>query len=442
MSHVEFTAKDSHVVAAYGSGEALVYSNVNNTASGGFRIPRSQSISALRTNSIKRNYVVAGSREGVVAVWDINRNKSAFFIGSHKAPITAVEFSPINSELVVSTGLDRQFCLYDIGDNKCIANIFVENSITSVDFSPDGKFIVMASQNGKIHVYDTKNLQQPVHSFEAHKSAIKHLSFRKTEDFESSFCGSHFENETKEETEAVTTGEKRTSVEQISMPSEDNFSESVVNATADSFAAALSLEINETSENVSRLSFSNKVVESTKKISVGKFTPPNPSRLVVDKIFLDSRNNPTSTPSNYVNNHPQFGLSPITSIDGKNLCNVAAGDNSVQGAIASLSEEIKSMREEMKTVCEEAKNDRKYYSTHHLSETRQMFLDLLMSMVKDSIKSENNLNLLKEYLVGEVLSNLPKSQGELLDENLALRQKIDLLEEELSILKHNRDNAN
>ncbi|RZC33582.1 hypothetical protein BDFB_003761 [Asbolus verrucosus] len=431
VTRVEFTAQDNHVVAACESGEAYLYSYATNNLSGTFKIPRSQTISALRTNSIKRNYVVAGSNEGVVAVWDIHGNKNKFFIGSHKAPVTAVAFSPVSSDLVVSTGLDRQFCFYDIGGNKCIGNIFVENSMTSVDFSPDGKFIVMASQKGKIYVYDSKNIQQPIHSFFGHTGTVEHLSFRKTEDYETSFNMSS-EN-VKESNTTIDSQRNNDSFGLYMMPvSERGNNEPSQCSTdaVDSFMAAVGLDQNNTGES-NKQDFSFKTSEGNKKFLMHKYTPTNPSKILQEKFHNESKTHLTSTP-NYVNQEMCPPISPIVNLDPQSC---PSHDKNLENLQELVRDTVK---EELKIASEELKNDMKYYSTHNVAQTRQMCLDLLMSMVKEFIKVENNFNNLRADLV----CDLPQNQGALFEENLMLKQKIAVLEEELSVLKNNEINKN
>ncbi|XP_044263996.1 protein NEDD1-like [Tribolium madens] len=415
VTHVEFTSKDNHVVAACENGEAYLYSHVQNTLSGSFKIPRSQSISALRTNPIKRNYVVAGSNEGVVAVWDIHGNKNKFFIGSHKAPVTAVAFSPVNSDLVVSTGFDRQFCFYDIGANKCIGNIFVENSMTAVDFSPDGKFVVMGSQKGKIYVYDMKNLQQPVYSFFGHNNAVEHLSFRKNEDYETSFMSL----EEVKESNLVET-HRSTESFNIELVCSEVTSEKTQSLTKpeDSFLAELGLDKNNTvGSNIQDSYQSNKYL-------MPKYTPTQPSKILQDKLFSNFQ---TSTPETY-DFELNAPLSPIVNLEPKKDC----GDNEKVNT-DNLAKFIKTtVSDELKAVTEELKNEMKYQTTNTLYQTRQLFLNLMMATVKESIKVENQFNSLRE----ELLSDVPQSQY-LLEENSMLKQKIALLEEEISLLKHN-----
>ncbi|KAJ3659652.1 hypothetical protein Zmor_011329 [Zophobas morio] len=429
VNRVEFTAKDGHLIAACQNGEAYLYSNTQNSLSGTFKIPRSQTISALRTNPIKRNYVAAGSNEGVVAVWDIYGNKNKFFIGSHKAPVTSVAFSPISSDLVVSAGLDRQFCFYDIAANKCIGNIFVENSMTSVDFSPDGKFVVAASQKGNIYIYDSKNIQQPVHSFFGHSGPVEHLSFKKCEDYENSFSFSCDDKESVSTDEVLRNNESfavdamvfaesaRCTPPQISVPPED------------SFMAAMGLDQNNTVESFKQ---DGRGSDSSKKFLMHKYTPTNPSRLVQDRVQSETKIPMTSTPD--IHDHDIFPkISPIVSLGSQPT------SEQLKTSMDSVEDLVKStVKEELRVVSGELKNDMKYYSTHILAQTRQMFLDLLMSMVKESIKVENNFNSLRQELVSENTQN-PSS---LFEENLMLKQKIAVLEEELAVLKNNQVNQN
>lgn len=425
VSFVEYTYKDSHVIAACENGEAYLYSNVQNNLSGTFKIPRSQSISALRTNPIKRNFVVAGSNEGVVVVWDIHGNQNKFFIGSHKAPVTSVVFSPNNPDLVVSAGLDRQFCLYDVSANKCIGNIFVENSMSAIDFSPDGKFLIMASQKGAICIYDVKNLQKPVQTFIGHNSPVEHLAFRKNEDYESSFILSS------ENLKDSLTSEK------LKDQSNDSFSVGLVSTEGtsvksqnlfpeDSFLAAMGMDQNNTKES-NKDSF--KLNDQSKKYLIPKYTPTNPSKILQEKFFDEIK---TSTPD-CVNYELYSNISPVINLEQA----VEKDEEETKTNLQDLREFIKTaVRDEIKIVSEELKSEMKYQTAHILSQTRQFYLSLIMSNVKESIRVGNQLSSIQSKLIFEV----PQSQSALIEENLSLRQKLAMLEEENLLLKNNQLN--
>lgn len=112
------------------NGEVHVFSNLTHALSSTLRVPRSQSISALKTNPLKRNYIIGGSNEGMVVVWDTNVNRQKFFVESHKAPVTGVAFSPNNPDLIISTGTSvilYMILVLQIHKKNVIYNVFCTN---------------------------------------------------------------------------------------------------------------------------------------------------------------------------------------------------------------------------------------------------------------------------------------------------------------------------
>ncbi|CAG9860742.1 unnamed protein product [Phyllotreta striolata] len=180
VKHIAFTAKDTHCAVAC-KKDVLVYNNVTNSPPARLAVPRSTNVTCLKTNMLKRNFVMAGSDEGVLVVWDINVNSQVFCLEAHQAPVNSLAFSPVNRDLVLTAGADRHFCFYDIIDNKRVGHVTVDNCVTAVDFSPDGVYFITACQNGQMLTYDSRNINQPVHSVHAHNSSIKQVAFQRAE---------------------------------------------------------------------------------------------------------------------------------------------------------------------------------------------------------------------------------------------------------------------
>lgn len=424
ITHVAFTAKDSHCIAGCKNGEVLVYNNVTNSPPSNLRVPKSNSITCLKTNLMKRNLVLGGSNEGIVVVWDININRSKFCTEAHKAPVNAIAISPVNIDLIVTAGADRQFCFYDIADNKCIANISVENCITAVDFSPDGTHFVMGSQNGRVYVYDSRNIQQPVNSFLAHTSAVRHIAFQNGhEPSSSSVCSlsKSFDNV------GVTQEEKRRSK---SVRTSDFFGMHVHTVDAgsdaksnvsiegeDSFIAALGLDKDNTAESLNNDVF---VKDTSSKLpNTHDIDIPSSISLQLSKPEAgDFKVKPfSSTPKFHIHNLSE--LSPSPNIMLKSTTNVT---NS--GEIKTLVKECVS--EEFKTVIDDLKSDIKYESTHVTHQMRIMFLEMHMAMVKMTLKLENFANRMRDEL--HPTSNY---ENTLIEEIERLRKRNDFLEEQM-----------
>lgn len=107
---------------------------------------------------------------------------------AHAAPITDVAFSPIRTDLIVSLGLDRKFSFYDSIANSCCFEFCVERSLTAVDFFPDGVNVCVASQDGNIFIYDTRNMTECQKSFKAHQGPIRQVHFQKEISGDNSSC--------------------------------------------------------------------------------------------------------------------------------------------------------------------------------------------------------------------------------------------------------------
>lgn len=431
ITHVEFTATDTHCIAASKNGEVFVNSNITNSPPSIFQIPKSNSVNCLRTNRIKRNLILGGSNEGVVAVWDTNINKCKFQHNAHKAPVNAVSFSPNHVDLIVSTGSDRECFFYDICDNKCIATVSVENSITAIDFSPDGTYFVMAAQNGKIHIYDARNIQKPVNSFQAHNSTIKHITFQNILETLNSNSVSNVSVEATplQASEVVQTSD----FFGLFMPTTNETSavkESPVSMEAgDSFLVALGIERNSTLDSpreenkiASRFSRLPTVIPENSPIVENKqfsSTPKEPTSQLEPKTVFFSLNN------NQINNNNDNQ----TIYESSKELPVRRIDNS---AIREL------IKEELQGVVEEIKSLVQYEGMHTTQQLKSSLLDIQMAIVRESLKMENYTNEIK-HLLGHSEQSLGTSN--LIEENEQLKRRVVYLEEQLKNLNPARTDS-
>lgn len=434
ITHVEFTARDSHCVAACKNGDVLVYNNITNSPPSLMRVPKSASISCLKTSKLKQNLILGGSNEGFVCVWDNNTNRSKFLIEAHKAPVNSLTFSPINSDLIVTTGSDRLCRFFDIVDNKCIASLAVENSITSIDFSPDGTYLVMASQNGHIFIFDSRNIQEAVHSFQAHSSAIKHLSFQNASSSNNtSSCNLSVDTIPIPSEENLNVRSKRTSdMFRTFIPSNEttdgladvgNKRKSVASMEGgDSFLAALGVEQNNTADSVKNDdSVFHRYVPPKLPSTIGETAEvaENNNEIICEKTELQEikQNQYTSTPVFFRNDQNQIEIN-VTSSDIKSVVKDIVKDEK-----NNFSVDLQSIRQEIKDLGADLKNEVKNEATV----LRRMMMNTQMAMVKESLKMEDWCNKLREELNGENGRDI----NILLDENEKLKRRIEFLEEQL-----------
>lgn len=53
-----------------------------------------------------------------------------------------------------------------------------ESPLTAIDFTPDGAGLAVGSTQGKVYLYDLRNLSAPVNMAIAHKTSVTCLSFQ------------------------------------------------------------------------------------------------------------------------------------------------------------------------------------------------------------------------------------------------------------------------
>lgn len=419
INHIEYTAKDSHIAAACENGDINLYSNTVNKLSTTFRVPKSTCCTSLRCHVSKRNHILAGSYEGVVALFDTNVSKVMYISQAHLGAVSGLSFSPVNSDLIVSTGLDRRLLFHDASSKIRPAEIAVENTATSVDFAPNGISIAVACQNGKICVYDARKLTTPVNRFEAHSARINKVLFQKIEEEKSSFVLNEEEGKVPTGYEEVNVSSKTGdsfsfSMEMFTGQSPRNVQEEKSQECGDSFMAALGLNM---TDSKSALFTSESSTTSTVVMGDPKKT--------VNKSLPTLKVTHSSTPKLIQQEEEAPELSPVIS------SSMNSGSNLPVQQVAGVSaEEVRKIfREEFNSGLNKFKKEVAQDLYEVTSQVRRQFLDLHMSIVKEFVQIENNLNRLKQELLVE---DPCYSEDMLLQENCRLKRELMLLREKLS----------
>ncbi|KAI4467732.1 pre-mrna splicing factor [Holotrichia oblita] len=176
---IEYCATDSFLATACENGETLLYNSITYNLSASYKLPNSKTVSAICCHPTQRNFIAAGSHEGIVGIWDIHTNKLIYHNQTHAASVTDLTFSPLRNDLIVTAGFDRKLAFYDISQKTSIVQTILEKSPTAVDFCPDGVGIAVALHDGTINAYDTRQLNEALYTFKGHNSQIKQIIFQK-----------------------------------------------------------------------------------------------------------------------------------------------------------------------------------------------------------------------------------------------------------------------
>lgn len=176
---VSFNGGDSYIASGSTSGDIILHSITTNLSSKPFGHGPHVPIHDLRYSLVKRSLLGTVSDSGSVALWDANTQKELhLFEGAHKAPCSGLAFSPANDLLFISVGLDKKIVCYDTSSKMVFRNKQVESPLTAIDFTPDGAGLVVGSTQGRIYMYDLRNLSAPIKITTAHKTSVTCIRFQ------------------------------------------------------------------------------------------------------------------------------------------------------------------------------------------------------------------------------------------------------------------------
>ncbi|XP_026869707.2 protein NEDD1 isoform X2 [Electrophorus electricus] len=176
---VSFNGGDSYIASGSTSGDIILHNITTNLSSKPFGHGPNEPVHDLKYSLIKRSLLGSVSDSGSVVLWDTNTQKEQHtFEGAHKAPASGLAFSPANDLLFITVGLDKKIVCYDTSSKIIFRSKQVESPLTAVDFTPDGAGLVVGSTQGRIYLYDLRNLSAPIRTTIAHKTSVTCIRFQ------------------------------------------------------------------------------------------------------------------------------------------------------------------------------------------------------------------------------------------------------------------------
>lgn len=99
-------------------------------------------------------YMISGSRDATIKLWDLPSGKEIQIFKGHKDCINSIAISH-DSNRIVSASDDKTIKVWDLNSTKEIQTFKGhKNRVTSVIFSYDRKFIISASDDKTIKLWD------------------------------------------------------------------------------------------------------------------------------------------------------------------------------------------------------------------------------------------------------------------------------------------------
>lgn len=106
------------------------------------------------------NYIVSGSRDKTIKVWELKTGKLLRTIAGHKKDITSLGISP-NGKYIVSGSSDKTINLWELVTGTLIHTFIGHtNEIRSATFSADGQYLISGSLDSTIRIWNLADKTQ------------------------------------------------------------------------------------------------------------------------------------------------------------------------------------------------------------------------------------------------------------------------------------------
>ncbi|GJQ66323.1 hypothetical protein Trydic_g4367 [Trypoxylus dichotomus] len=172
---MDYTAKDTVLAVGCKSGQVFLYNTDGNVCST-FLVPGSYSLSSMAFHPCRELYLAAASREGVVAIWDIQSNTAKFVAKDHTKIITDIAISATD-ELLATVGLDRRVYIYDLRSKEVVFNKIFSSELSAIACSLVGEDFAIGTTRGRIFFVDKRQPDYTKGSISAQKGSVRGIQF-------------------------------------------------------------------------------------------------------------------------------------------------------------------------------------------------------------------------------------------------------------------------
>jgi histone-binding protein RBBP4 len=140
---------------------------------------------ALSWSIFNSNYLLSGSYDGSVCLWDIeSKNSEPYYVpiktfNEHKTECEDVCFNKKQMYIFGTCGDDKYIKIMDYREGKPVISVLGHDAeINSIDFNPQNEFLyVTGSADKSASLWDLRRPDLKIHSFNHHKGAILNVKW-------------------------------------------------------------------------------------------------------------------------------------------------------------------------------------------------------------------------------------------------------------------------
>ena len=109
-------------------------------------------VNSIRFDRIETKYLASGGDDGLLVLWDINKEDPIAKLSGHSRGIHMVRWSP-KGTILATAGLDSQIFIWHVFLKKAVLSFQNTESIYMLNFSSSGKYLACSTFDSKIIIY-------------------------------------------------------------------------------------------------------------------------------------------------------------------------------------------------------------------------------------------------------------------------------------------------
>ncbi|NEO77258.1 hypothetical protein [Moorena sp. SIO4G3] len=120
------------------------------------------------------NYVIAGSINSTIKVWNLQTKKLCFVLKGHQEEITSLAITP-DGKYLLSGSKDKTIKLWNLETRKeCFTLTGHRDSVNTLSVTPDGNYVVSGAKDNTIKIWDLQKREE-MFTFTGHTDSINRI---------------------------------------------------------------------------------------------------------------------------------------------------------------------------------------------------------------------------------------------------------------------------
>lgn len=109
-------------------------------------------VNSIRFDRTETKYLASGGDDGLLIIWDINKEDPVAKFAGHSRGIHMVRWSP-KGTVIATAGLDNQIIIWHVLLKKIVLTFQNPESTYMLNFSPSGRYLACSTFDAKILIY-------------------------------------------------------------------------------------------------------------------------------------------------------------------------------------------------------------------------------------------------------------------------------------------------